>query len=414
AGFNLADALEQACHGVQQAEDILMTGNWKPSQSGLPGLKQLLRTLDLRVRWQRLRASATESMDAEAWDDFWQTHLRASKMAKLTRGEGSAQQLYLGILWLYTRESWLPHVIEALAGFLREGPAEVAAQPQQAAEGASLQRLMQALSPMAQLVQAATCFFRQQGVHHEGVTFRPLVLPATLLKNMIDRFLACKDEEKQPSSAQGLETNMCFFLSHGSFFTSFASRCDAGKRLAKTSSNVLLAIQADPVSPSFPEHMSLKGGGDDVIFPAGTMFRLVRMSRTTSSDLEPEACPKGSAMQWPVTVIELAATDPRPEAFFVLERRSSMLPEELQDALLSWAAEVTGVARQQRIRDAAAWLYRSADEKAADALLERSLRPETSDALEVVDEDVEDVVEEERPVIHSLDRRRLRSLPGRG
>lgn len=29
---------------------------------------------------------------------------------------GSLRQLYLGVLWLYTRESWLPHVLDAVAG----------------------------------------------------------------------------------------------------------------------------------------------------------------------------------------------------------------------------------------------------------------------------------------------------------
>ncbi|CAE7589674.1 unnamed protein product [Symbiodinium natans] len=270
AAFHLEDELDKAFQGVHQAEELLMKASWKPSEFGLlPGLKQVVRTIDLRVRWQRLRIDAVTGTDA-ALDDFWQTHLSAARMAKLTRAEGNMQQIYLGILWLYTRECWLPHVIEALAGFLRESSAEVTT----AEEALPLQRLVQALSPMAQLVQAATCFFRQQGVRHEGVTFRPLVLPASLLKSMIDRFLSSKEEEQQSSTVQersldpladeGLESGMWFLLSHGSFPTAFASRWDAGKRLAKTNSNVLLAIQADPKSPSFPEHMSLKGGGDDV------------------------------------------------------------------------------------------------------------------------------------------------------
>ena len=32
---------------------------------------------------------------------------------------GSLRQLYLGVLWLYTRESWLPHVLDAVAGVRR-------------------------------------------------------------------------------------------------------------------------------------------------------------------------------------------------------------------------------------------------------------------------------------------------------
>lgn len=400
AGFDLADALNQAFQGLQQAEDLLMNGSWKPSQFGLPsGLKQVVRTIDLRVRWQRLRTDAMAGASSKALEEFWQTHLSAARMAKLTRGEGNLQQIYLGILWLFTRESWLPHIMEAMAGFLRESSPEV----MQAYEAMALQSLVQALSPMAQLVQAATCYFRQQGVRHEGVTFRPVVLPPSVLKSMIDRFLECKEERQQSSEAtecadaEGLETGMWFILSHGSFPTAFASRWDAGKRLAKTSSNVLLAIQADPKFPSFPEHMSLKGGGDDVIFPAGTLFRLVRMSRTTSSELDSEACPKGSAMQWPVTVIELAATDPRPQAFLLLQRRGCLRPGEIQDALISWAAEQKGAEREQRVRDAAAWLYQSAEDEAAEMLLERSLHGDAA---------VDDVVQEERLVINVLERPR--------
>lgn len=404
AGFDLADALNQAFQGLQQAEDLLMNGSWKPSQFGLPaGLKQVVRTIDLRVRWQRLRTDAMAGTSAKVLEEFWQTHMSAARMAKLTRGEGNLQQIYLGILWLFTRESWLPHIMEALAGFLRESCTEV----MNAFEAMALQSLVQALSPMAQLVQAATCYFRQQGVRHEGITFRPVVLPASVLKSMIDRFLLCKEERQQssveatdPVDAEGLETGMWFVLSHGSFPTAFASRWDAGKRLAKTSSNVLLAIQADPKFPSFPEHMSLKGGGDDVIFPAGTLFRLVRMSRTTSSELDSEACPKGSAMQWPVTVIELAATDPRPQAFLLLQRKGCLRPGEIQDALISWAAEQKGAEREQRVRDAAAWLYQSAEEEAAEMLLERSLQPAV-DAVAAVD----DVVQEERLVINVLEKR---------
>ncbi|CAE7589686.1 unnamed protein product [Symbiodinium natans] len=100
-----------------------------------------------------------------------------------------------------------------------------------------------------------------------------------------------------------------------------------------------------------------------------------------------QACPKGSAMQWPVTVVELAATDPRPQAFLLLQRRSVLQSGEFQDALLSWAAELRGAERQQRIRDAAAWLqpervktsgnasrlYQSDQQKVAETLLERLL-----------------------------------------
>lgn len=36
----------------------------------------------------------------------------------MTTTPGSLRQLYLGVLWLYTRESWLPHVMDAVAGWV--------------------------------------------------------------------------------------------------------------------------------------------------------------------------------------------------------------------------------------------------------------------------------------------------------
>ena len=46
--------------------------------------------------------------------------LKAS-FTSLLISSGTLRQLYLGVLWLYTRESWLPHVIGALAG-KEQGP----------------------------------------------------------------------------------------------------------------------------------------------------------------------------------------------------------------------------------------------------------------------------------------------------
>ena len=39
----------------------------------------------------------------------------------MTTTPGSLRQLYLGVLWLYTRESWLPHVMDAVAGWVWGG-----------------------------------------------------------------------------------------------------------------------------------------------------------------------------------------------------------------------------------------------------------------------------------------------------
>jgi len=191
--------------------------------------------------------------------------------------------------------------------------------------------------PIAQLVQTAICYFRTRGVRHEGVTYRPLAVPLEGLRRLIDRYLVNKEEERKLAAKQadGPEDEvapqvlgaggMWFCLGSGSHFGAVASRWDAGKRLARTRCNVLLTIQTDSRSPGFPEHMSLKGGGDDVLYPVGTLFRVVRLSRTTSSELDAEACPRGSEKQWAVTVIELAATDCQQEAARILERKG-LLP----------------------------------------------------------------------------------------
>ncbi|CAJ1416411.1 unnamed protein product, partial [Effrenium voratum] len=366
-GPGLEQVLDEAFAGLQKAEDLLLSTRWTQSRSDA-SLKALAKTLDLRVRWQRIRLDASKLAETEV-EEFWHTHLSAKRMAQLTRAPGSLQQLYLGVLWLYTRESWLPHVLEAIAGALRgceEDGSYLFASP------FPMKELTEALSPLAQLVQAATCFFRCNGVRHEGVTFRPLVVPSTGLQDLIDKYLANKDDSKKANEAWA---GSWFALGSGSFPTAFASRWDAGKRLVQTNSNVLLAIQPDLKSPSYPEHMALRGGGDDVIYPAGTLFRLVRLSRTTSSDLEPQACPKGSQMQWPVTVVELMATDPRPEAFLLLEDWNGLDPGQLEALLASWAEEISGV-QQERLEHAMSLLVRGGRYEAAGVLRERPFRAE--------------------------------------
>ena len=58
------------------------------------------------------------------------------------------------------------------------------------------------------------------------------------------------------------------------------------------------------------------------------------LSQIQGSDLEPQSTgPKNSQLQWSVTVIELAATDPRPEAFLLLDKWKNGLGS--QDAWVS-------------------------------------------------------------------------------
>lgn len=379
---SLDRVLSKAFDGLRRVEELLLCTCWTRSTTLDAHWKGFAKTLDLRARWQRIRFEATKSLASPEVEEFWQTHLSASRMAQMTTTPGSLRQLYLGVLWLYTRESWLPHVMDAVAGVLRALESEEASSA--ATAPFPFDELIEALSPMAQLVQAATCFFRSAGVRHEGITFRPLVLSSAALQELIDTYLASKDEyEKVVSQAcvendavmvPALDTGALWFtLSQGSFATSYASRWDAGRRLVQTNANVLLAIQADSRSPSYPEHMSLRGGSDDVIYPSGTLFRLLRLARTTSSDLEPQACPAGSHRQWSVTVIELVATDPRPEAFLLLDQWSGL--QQLEELLLAWAEETNG-GQLQRLQHATALLLKGGGMKlhwlkAADALRRR-------------------------------------------
>jgi len=361
----LDQVLAKAFDGLRRVEEILLSTCWMPSRHGMLEAywKGFAKTLDLRARWQRIRMEAAKSVTSTEVEEFWQNHLGASRMAQMTTTPGSLRQLYLGVLWLYTRESWLPHVVDAVAGVLR------ALDGDEAGKGAPfpLEELIEALAPMAQLVQTATCFFRASGVRHEGITYRPLVLSSPSLQKLIDTYLTKKDEYEKMVSQIGDTTvfpaldsgAMWFALSQGSFPTAYASRWDAAKRLVQTNANVLVAIQTDSRSPSYPEHMSLRGGTDDVIYPAGTLFRLMRLARTTSSDLEPQACPAGSQLQWSVTVIELAATEPRPEAYLLLDDWSGLEHGRLEELLIAWVEEVQqGKMQQQRLQHAVALLLK--------------------------------------------------------
>ncbi|CAE8724028.1 unnamed protein product [Polarella glacialis] len=432
----LRELLEQACQKVREAEDMLLGTSWSPNQPGLSSaLRSFARTAELRARWQRLRTEAQQAEGrTEELRDFWQTHITAETMASFARSQGgSLQQVYLGVLWLYSREAWLPHVMDSLACALQHTADDGMSSPsvdgatgatpllqrrfddscrsasrEEAALASQLRPMAQALAPMAQLVQGALAYFRACGVQHDGVTYRPIAVPTNSLRKLIDRYLSQREkrlEEASASQPEDLEEGIgkdgiWFSLGSGSFCGSLASRAEAEKQLAKLHCNVLLTIQPAAKSPSFPEHLSLKGGGDDVFYPIGTLFRLVRLSRTTSSEMEPEACPRGTESQWPVTVIELEAADGRPEALELLHRRGLLAPGHLQEQVRSWAEEGAspGGERRRRLGEAADLLLRcastceSADCKdsypeAASALLAQSaaLAASSGDVLGEVD-----------------------------
>lgn len=355
---DLTGQLQLACEGLQEAEEILMQTCWTANQNGLsPELRSFTRTADLRAKWQKLRKEALASEDAatDLVDFTWQTHLTAEEMIAFAKKQhGSLHHLYLGVLWLFSRESWLPHIADALAGALRASGDAGGPPPGSDGTGATPQEhhgpkgplwaLAKALAPMTQLVQAAMLFFAQQGIRHESITYRPISMPVPGLRRLIDRYLVQREAEKRAEAADEAEESpafaangsVWFALGSGIFPAAFASRWDAGRKLARARCNVLLTISNDSKYPTFPEHMSVKGGSEDVLYPLGSLFRLVRLSRTTSCDLDPDKSSKGSDNEWPVTVVELTAADRRPEVLRVMNQRGMLQPGELEKNLAAW------------------------------------------------------------------------------
>merc|ERR1719478_1433686 len=111
------------------------------------------------------------------------------------------------------------------------------------------------------------------------------------LQRLIDRYIAARrdgesDEEQRGSEAMPLGSGAWVSLGAGAFFSTTSSRAEAVRRLARTRCNVLLVIRPDEKNPCFPKQMSLRGSSvDDVLFPLGAVFRIVKITRAVSSDL---------------------------------------------------------------------------------------------------------------------------------
>jgi len=325
-----------------------------------------------------LQALNTHSGKAEGFEDFWQTHLTAATMISTVKGAmGDVFQLLLTILWLYTREAWLRHVVDALVATLHAAGA-----PQggfrlggvvAAAEGATgatpelpsalhlVAPLAEALAPFMQLVQSALCWFEEAGIRHSAVTYRPLSLPMLGLQRLVDRYVALRQAgdsaTQQATESAGIlssRSSAWVALGAGTFFSSMSSRTEAVQRLMRTRCNVLLSVRPDEVDPCFPKHMSLRGSAvDDTLFSLDAVFRITRITRTVSLELSPEAnvgnASRGSAARWPVMIIELAAGTRFLEAMELLEQRGDLGSGEFEVRLQEWVNEASAADRHDRL-----------------------------------------------------------------
>lgn len=357
----LCNLVDQVCHGIRAAEETLLSTMWNPTDQGLdPAVRTFIRTAEVRSTWQKLRTEAMRSEGFEGLDDFWQTHVDADMMvATLMNARGDTFQLLLTVLWLYTREAWLRHTVDTLAGALCAAKGQTPSDNRNgaAAEGATgatplfgpdipssmlpLQPLVQALAPVMQLVQSALNWFEEAGIRHSGMVYRPLSLPMLGLQRLIDRYIAARrDGEGEDGRASQEPTSLVsgawVALGAGSFFSAISSRADAIKRMTRTRCNVLLVVRPDDQCACFPKQMSLRGNAvDDVLFPLGCVFRITRITRTVSSDLDPDSY-RGANVRWPVMIFELAAANRFLDVVELLERRNDLANGAVETRLQEW------------------------------------------------------------------------------
>jgi len=388
----LRQLIEQACHGILTAEEHLLSNSWNATDPSLdPVLRTFHMTAEYRCAWQRLRTSTVKESGSTNLDDFWQTHLTAELMVVTLRNAvGDTFQILLTVLWLYTREAWLRHVLDALATALHsttimQSKAGVSSSvPADAATGAtplcrsdipgtlqSIAPLIDALGPCMQLVQSALGWFEEAGIRHASVTYRPLSLPMLGLQHLAEAVrhgveLSFESERSEQVKgdyhrSSGFGSNAWVSLGSGSFFSSLSSRSEAIRRLCRTRCNVLLAIRPDDTRACYPKHMSLRGSSmDDTLFPMNALFRITRMTKSFSSDLEPEVCSKANSSRWPVWIIELQSACRHVEAMEFLERSGNLVAGELEVNLQDWMSNAPVDEEQERIVAAREMLARIA------------------------------------------------------
>lgn len=377
----LQQLIQQVCQGIAAAEESLLGGTWNSADPGLdPTLRSFATTAELRSSWQRLRTGAMKTSSMRDLEDFWQTHLTAETMiSTLQNAVGDTFQLLLTVLWLYTREAWLRHILDSLAAALHAARMVQGNASSSAAEGATgatplwrsdlpstlqpIAPLVDALAPCMQLVQSALCWFEEAGIRHTNVTYRPLSLPMLGLQRLIDRHAKLSRRGEVPQGAEPccgepgplpgpakLGSGTWVALGAGSFFSSMSSRSDAIKRLSRTRCNVLLVIRPDTLDPCYPKHMSLRGSSvDDTLFPIQALFRITQITRSVSSDLDPEICSQGANSRWPVMIVELHATCRHLESLELLERRGNLSAGELEVCSREWMADAPPDEEHERL-----------------------------------------------------------------
>lgn len=357
----LVAMVERVCTGLVTAERFLLSHAWDASDPGLdPALRSFVTTAELRSQWQKIRQEALRAKGA-GWvlellcdagaqlelDEFWQTHLTAEAMASTMRNAvGDTFQLLLTALWLYTREAWLRHTLDALALALQHLPEEAAMGATGSAPESfpavptapQLVPLLEALAPCMQLVQSALGWFEEANIHHTAVTYRPFLLPMLGLQKLVDRYVAFRKSEASKDESR-LDSAFWLSLGGGSFFSSLSSRNSAISRLARTRCNVLLIIRPDEKIPSYPKHMSLRGSNvDDSLFPLESLFRISRITRTVSTELDVDGTCGLSSSRWPVIIIEVYSVSCFSEAMETLHLEGQLRPNELLSKVEEWIA----------------------------------------------------------------------------
>ncbi|CAE8700158.1 unnamed protein product [Polarella glacialis] len=306
--------IDRVCTGLSAAEDYLRRTTWNPSDPGLdPALRSFVATAELRSNWQKIRDEAVKNDPSEGFDpgleDFWQTHLTASSMVSTIR--------------------------QAMGDTFQHSMPQV---PQQCQ--------MVTFQIVAPLVEAlAPCDAKRCRCRREFGGYRPLSLPMLGLQKLVDRYLALRQqtdsskEDESLANSGDLTLGAWISLGAGSFFSSLSSRAMAIRRLSRTRCNALLIIRPDERSPSFPKHMSLRGSSvDDTLFPLETVFRIARITRTVSSDLDAEGAAFGRAgsSRWPVMIIEVYASNRYLQSMEVLQKQGDLGPGELASKLEEW------------------------------------------------------------------------------
>lgn len=99
---------------------------------------------------------------------------------------------------------------------------------------------------------------------------------------------------------------------------------------------------------------------DDTLFPVNALFRITRMIKSSSSDLEPEVCSNANSSRWPVWIIELQSACRHLESIELLERSGSLVAGELEVCLQEWISNAPVDEEQDRILAAREMLARIA------------------------------------------------------